>query len=140
MWRHCVRIPLRRSRMWGMQGKYTHTHTQHETVMKTWTHRPLSPLTTPLLRIPKLHTWLTAMLQIVRCFLHVLSHTLRFFPPLLRVSSDAASNRTSATRCVWRTKTVWSWGWTVTAASTAASRSVCLSACPETVRTFRTYF
>lgn len=51
-----------------------------------------------------------------------------------RVSSDAVFNRTSTIRCAWRMKTVLSWGWTETAASTVALRSVFPWACPEMVR------
>lgn len=52
----------------------------------------------------------------------------------VRVFSAAASSRTSTTRCVWRTRTVWSCGWTVTDASTAVSRNASPSACREMVR------
>ncbi len=53
---------------------------------------------------------------------------------LLRVSSAAVSSRTSIIRCVWRMKTVRSWGWTAIAVSTVDLRSASLSACPEMVR------
>ncbi len=53
---------------------------------------------------------------------------------LLRVSSAAVSSRTSIIRCVWRMKTVRSWGWTAIAVSTVDLRSAFLSACPEMVR------
>lgn len=51
-----------------------------------------------------------------------------------RVFSAAASSRTSITRCVWRTRIVWSCAWTATGASIAASRNASLLACQEMVR------
>lgn len=62
------------------------------------------------------------------------SQPLFFLPSFCRVSSGAAFSRISTTRCVWRMKTVSSCAWTVTGASTAASRSVSPWACPEMVR------
>lgn len=62
------------------------------------------------------------------------SQPLFFLPSFHRVSSGAAFSRISTTRCVWRMKTVSSCAWTVTGASTVASRSVSPWACPEMVR------
>lgn len=49
----------------------------------------------------------------------------------VRVSFGGAFSKTSSIRSAWRMRTVPSWGWTGTGASSAALRSVCLWGCHE---------